>query len=192
MENEVFNTIQESKNGILTDLLSQKTNLDSTSLLEILNNLAQANKVEFLSTTNNQILIKSIPIEESLKLSKMSVNDKIVYKFIKESCEKGTWLKNIKDKSGLHVKNVVDSIKNLEKEKIIKMVKSVKQPTKKVYMLYELEPDVELTGGSWYTDDTMDIEFIDTLCSMILKFIQKVIIFKTVLYYSIINYIVLS
>lgn len=42
-----------------------------------------------------------------------------------------------------------------------------------MYMLVEYEPSVELTGGSWYTDETMDVAFIDTLSTFILKFISS-------------------
>lgn len=44
-------------------------------------------------------------------------------------------------------------------------------PTRKVYMLYELEPSVELTGGAWYTDQELDVEFIDQLSNQLYRFI---------------------
>ncbi len=40
-------------------------------------------------------------------------------------------------------------------------------------MLYELEPSVELTGGAWYTDQELDVEFIDTLANQLYKFIAS-------------------
>jgi DNA-directed RNA polymerase III subunit RPC6 len=40
-------------------------------------------------------------------------------------------------------------------------------------MLAELEPSVELTGGSWYTDNVMDVEFIDQLSMQIFKYIHS-------------------
>jgi DNA-directed RNA polymerase III subunit RPC6 len=159
--------------GLTSQEIMDKIDIKSTTLLDILNTLAKSNKIEFL-TINNSIVFCPISSLESNKLSKMSQNDKIVYNFIKESHQKGTWLKNIKEKSGLHIKNCNDSIQKLEKLKIIKLVKSVKQPAKKVYMLYELEPSMELTGGSWYTDDQMDVEFIDALSQMIMRFLEKV------------------
>ncbi len=39
-------------------------------------------------------------------------------------------------------------------------------------MLAELEPSVDLTGGSWYTDNVMDVEFIDQLSNQIYKYIH--------------------
>lgn len=63
------------------------------------------------------------------------------------------------------------SIKSLEKRNLIKSLKSVKNPTKKLYILSELEPSVELTGGSWYTDQEFDLEFIEALSKQCYKFI---------------------
>ncbi len=45
-------------------------------------------------------------------------------------------------------------------------------PTRKIYMLYHLEPSVEMTGGPWYTDHELDTEFIKLLCSACLRFIR--------------------
>lgn len=45
-------------------------------------------------------------------------------------------------------------------------------PTRKIYMLYHLEPSVEMTGGPWYTDNELDTEFIKLLCSASLRFIR--------------------
>ena len=47
-----------------------------------------------------------------------------------------------------------------------------KTPTKKVYMLAEFEPSVDLTGGAWYTDQSMDEEFINLLSAQIKRFID--------------------
>ncbi|KAH9265472.1 hypothetical protein BASA84_001610 [Batrachochytrium salamandrivorans] len=102
----------------------------------------------------------------------MSDNERIVYQFIKASGNRGTWIKDIKVKSGLHAQIVTQMIKNLEKKALIKSVKSVKTPTKKVYMLSEFEPSVELTGGAWYTDQELDVEFIDQLANQLHKYIS--------------------
>jgi DNA-directed RNA polymerase III subunit RPC6 len=103
----------------------------------------------------------------------MSVSEKQVYNFIKSCGNRGTWLKDIKLKSGLHQQVVNQAIKSLERLNYIKSIKSVKNPTKKLFILAELEPSVELTGGTWYTDDVLDVEFIDQLCAQLSKFIHS-------------------
>ena len=59
----------------------------------------------------------------------------------------------------------------LESRKLIKSVKSVASSNRKVYMLSELEPSREITGGAWYTEHEYDKEFIDVLRDQCLKFV---------------------
>jgi len=48
---------------------------------------------------------------------------------------------------------------------------------KKVYMLYDIQPDRSVTGGSWYTDQDFDSQFVDTLVMMCHRFLeQKVLV----------------
>lgn len=56
----------------------------------------------------------------------MTENERIVYQFIKDSSNKGAWIKHIKEKSGLHSKIVDDAIKVFVRKALIKTIKSVK------------------------------------------------------------------
>jgi hypothetical protein len=54
---------------------------------------------------------------------------------------------------------------------------------KKVYMLYNLEPDRSVTGGSWYTEQDFDSEFVDLIIMLSHRFLeQKVIVIISALY----------
>ncbi|KAI8822602.1 RNA polymerase Rpc34 [Fimicolochytrium jonesii] len=101
----------------------------------------------------------------------MKDEERIIYRLVKDAKNNGIWLKQLKDRSGLHTQLANTVIKNLEKKNIIKWVKPVKTPHKKVYMLYELEPSTELTGGAWYTDNEMDMDFIEQLSKQVHKYI---------------------
>lgn len=46
-------------------------------------------------------------------------------------------------------------------------------PTRKIYMLYELTPSIEVSGGPWFTDRELDHEFINELQTAMLKFITS-------------------
>lgn len=89
----------------------------------------------------------------------------------------GIWIKDIKFKSNMHIQLVNSSIKNLEKKNLIKAIKSVRNPTKKLYMLFDLEPSADLTGGAWYTDQELDLEFIEELSRQCFKYIQAKVSF---------------
>ena len=59
----------------------------------------------------------------------------------------------------------------LESRKIIKCVHAVSAKTKKVYMLYEIEPSRELTGGAWYSGSELDEDLINVLHDQCFVFI---------------------
>jgi DNA-directed RNA polymerase III subunit RPC6 len=158
--------------GCYTNDLALKTKLSQPELMELLNSLLSLERIELL-TQGDKMFVKPRSIKESSKYLVMNSTERKVYELIKQTGENGCWIKHIKDKSQLHTKIVNDAIKALEKKQIIKTVKSVKQPSKKVYILYEIEPSVELTGGSWYTDQNMDMEFIDMLALLVLRTVEK-------------------
>ncbi len=49
---------------------------------------------------------------------------------------------------------------------LIKRVKSIHQKTQKIWMLYDLMPSTNLTGGPWYTDNDFDHEFVLEICKI--------------------------
>ena len=56
---------------------------------------------------------------------------------------------------------------------------------KKVYMLYGIQPDRSVTGGSWYTDQDFDSQFVDTLVMMCHRFLEQKVFstFFTLMHY---------
>jgi DNA-directed RNA polymerase III subunit RPC6 len=168
-EQRILDLLRSNESGMQSTHISAEIGLSNEDLMMTLNVLAERQLIEYLKQ-GNHLVIKAREAEEARKFGSMSDNERIVYQFIRDSGNKGTWLKHIKEKSGLHTKVVTDCLKHLERSKLIKQVKSVRS-NKKVYLLFETEPSVELTGGSWYTDEEMDVEFIDQLSAQINKYI---------------------
>lgn len=98
-------------------------------------------------------------------------DEKIVYQCIKAADNKGIWTKDLKLRTNLHQTVITKVLKSLESRKIIKAVKSVKNSTRKVYMLASLEPSQEITGGPWFSENELDTEFIEELCKVCLRYI---------------------
>lgn len=85
----------------------------------------------------------------------------------------GIWTKTLKARTNIHQTNINKYLKSLEGKNLVKSVKSVKHPTRKIYMLEELQPSIELSGGPWYTDNELDTEFIGYLLRGIRKCLQE-------------------
>lgn len=114
----------------------------------------------------------------------------------------GIWSRDIRYKSNLPLTEINKILKNLESKKLIKAVKSVavsrsnkkvlfctwkpeafnclkslncciQASKKKVYMLYNLQPDRSVTGGAWYSDQDFESEFVEVLNQQCFKFLQS-------------------
>ncbi|KAH0618170.1 hypothetical protein JD844_017160 [Phrynosoma platyrhinos] len=114
-------------------------------------------------------------IKESQNAGKMKGSDnqeKLVYQIIEDAGNKGIWSRDIRYKSNLPLTEINKILKNLESKKLIKAVKSVAASKKKVYMLYNLQPDRSVTGGAWYSDQDFESEFVEVLNQQCCKFLQ--------------------
>ncbi len=104
--------------------------------------------------------------------------EKIVYSIIERAANKGIWIRDIRFQSNLSQTQLNKVLKNMESQKLIKSVKSVAASKKKVYMLNEIEPDRSVTGGSWYSGNDYESEFIEVLGQQCLRFLfEKVFIY---------------
>ncbi|ORY40367.1 RNA polymerase Rpc34 [Rhizoclosmatium globosum] len=169
-EEQLLAVIRSHPKGANEETLTTELDWEKAEIVNLVNSLSEQGFVDFV-TVGKQLFFKARDINEANKTRDLSQNEKIVYNFIKSEKSKGIWSKDIKSKSGLHIQVVTDCIKTLEKYRLIKSVKSVKNPTRKLYMLFDLTPSEEITGGAWYTDQELDVAFIEGLTDMVFKFI---------------------
>ncbi|KAK6458121.1 34-kDa subunit of RNA polymerase III (C) [Scheffersomyces xylosifermentans] len=136
-------------------------------------NLAQElmnKKLVKLVKQDGDLKFQAVSAMEATKITQMTDDEAMVYSYIEASGREGIWTKTIKAKTNLHQHVVVRCLKALENQRYIKSIKSVKHPTRKIYMLYNLQPSIEVTGGPWFTDSELDTEFIDSLLTVIWRF----------------------
>lgn len=107
------------------------------------------------------------------RASKLNDDARLVYNTIRAAGNNGIWTKDLKKTTNLHTIVLNRTLKQLEQKQEIKAVKHVKYPTRKIYMLFNLTPSSEVTGGAWYTDQELDTEFIDSLKAACLKYIAS-------------------
>ncbi|KAJ3164937.1 34-kDa subunit of RNA polymerase III (C) [Geranomyces variabilis] len=156
----------------IEDIKIQLDGWNDNDILTHMNQLSSKQYVDFMTLgKTGKLAFKARSAEEASKTGGMKDEERVIYRLVKEAKNSGIWIKQLKDRSGLHTQLANTVIKNLEKKNIIKWVKPVKTPHKKVYMLFELDPSTELTGGAWYTDNEMDMDFIEQLSTQVYKYI---------------------
>lgn len=126
-----------------------------------------------VGSQNGSTVFAAIQKAEAEKVSKMTKEENMIYRYIEAAGREGVWQKIIKAKSNLHQHVFVKSLKNLELKRYVKSIKDVKHPTRKIYMLYNLQPSIELTGGPWFTDSELDTEFVESLLNIVWRFVAQ-------------------
>lgn len=173
VKNQII-TLGQSKpagfsNDDIVNLLGETT--EPTVRVAALNKLLQQGLIQILQK-GNQLIYRIQDPKKSSAPSDIDNDEKVIYNIIEEGSNKGIWIRDIRVKSNLVMTQLNKILKSLENKKLIKAVKSVNASKKKVYMLYNLEPDRSVTGGAWYQDSDFEAEFVDVLNQQCLRFLQ--------------------
>lgn len=154
------------------ELLELMNERDLAKLLSITQNLLDR-KMLRLAKVGDELRFQAILASETKKLTSMTDDEQMIYSYIEASGREGIWTKTLKAKTNMHQHIVMRCLKLLELQRYIKSIKSVKHPTRKIYMLYNLQPSIDVTGGPWFTDSELDTEFIDSLLTVVWRFIAS-------------------
>eukprot|EP01035_Chromulina_nebulosa_P021444 gene21444-27777_t len=120
------------------------------------------------------LVYKLILAETAIKFEGLGPEQMLVYQEIEKSGNRGIWTRDIKLKTNIQQQILTKTLKILEQRNLIKSVRSVISKSKKLYMLYNLEPAKEISGGPWYTDQEFDHEFLELLSLEILSYVSSI------------------
>lgn len=142
------------------------------ALMAIVQELTNAKLIKLLQQ-GTVVTFQAVSMEDASKVQAMSADEEMVYSYVEAAGREGIWTKTIRAKTNLHQQVVARCLKNLESQRHIKAIKSVKFPTRKIYMLSSLEPSIEVTGGPWFSESEMDTVFISKLMDIVWAFIVE-------------------
>lgn len=101
-----------------------------------------------------------------------SLEQRLVLQEIERAGNKGIWTRDIKTHTNIPQQIVTKTLRLLETRRLVKSVKSISSKNKKLYMLFDLVPSTEITGGPWYNEQEFDHVFIDTLSTFVYEVIK--------------------
>ncbi|EDO36547.1 predicted protein [Nematostella vectensis] len=154
-------------------ILQDMPSVSAEQRVAAINRLLSTGKIELLKS-GSQLLYKYKDDQQTNQKTKgFELEEKLVYQTIEESSNKGIWIRDIRYKCNLQMTQLNRIIKTLESKKLIKAVKSVAASKKKVYMLFNLEPDESVTGGAWYSDQDFEAEFVEVLNQQCFKYLEQ-------------------
>ncbi|CAG0921883.1 unnamed protein product [Notodromas monacha] len=168
---------ESSPEGLSNSVLdANMKGIDPKLRVTAINKLLGSGLVEVLKKGKELFYRKKAPVSAQEAGTLRSIQDKeerLIYKLIANAGNKGVWLRDLRNASNLALTQVTKLLKSLEGKKLVKAIKSVSAAKKKVYMLYDLEPDQSLTGGAWYSDQEFESEYVDVLMDQVAKFLAR-------------------
>ncbi|XP_055617362.1 probable DNA-directed RNA polymerase III subunit RPC6 [Toxorhynchites rutilus septentrionalis] len=171
---QIIALAKEKTGGISNDdLVSAMPEVKPELRVQALNKLLQEGMLDIMKKGQALIYRLKDPTKKSTAPKDIDNEEKIIYTIIEEGGNKGIWIRDIRVKSNLIMTQLNKVLKQLENKKLIKAVKSVNASKKKVYMLYNMEPDRSITGGAWYQDQDFEAEFVDVLNQQCLRFLRE-------------------
>ncbi|XP_077987941.1 DNA-directed RNA polymerase III subunit RPC6-like [Glandiceps talaboti] len=173
LENRILELCQQNPKGIGdAKIQDDMPHIDVRQRVTAINRLLSTGRIDLLKTSAG-LLYRLKDAQAPIKVRGSDNQEKLIYQIIEEAGNKGIWIRDIRYKSNLLLTQVSKILKNLESKKLIKAIKSVGASKKKVYMLYNVEPDRSVTGGAWYSDQDFESEFVEVLNQQCFKFLQQ-------------------
>ncbi|XP_013184560.1 DNA-directed RNA polymerase III subunit RPC6 isoform X1 [Amyelois transitella] len=173
IKEKILNVAKKNPKGISDkDITAAIPELSTGERIAVINKLLQQGSIDLFNQGGS--LIYRLKIQTNKQAVKGADNEeKVVFNLIEEAGNKGIWIRDIRVRSNLANTQLNKVLKSLESKKLIKAVKCVNASKKKVYMLYNLEPDRSISGGAWYQDQDFESEFVDVLNRQCFKFLQQ-------------------
>ena len=171
--------------GIANSTLKSHFDVRYPELVPIINDLTRSSRLTMSkhdddnggaaggTTSTSEVYFSLLSMEEATKLHGLDTSSKMVYQVIEASGSRGIWTVDIRIQTNIQQVLLTKIFKQLETRRLIKPIKSVTAKTKKLYMLYDLTPAKEITGGPWYSEYEFDFEFIAELRNFILLCISR-------------------
>ncbi|CAE7201541.1 unnamed protein product [Rhizoctonia solani] len=172
-ELEVYQACSQAEDGMLRQKdLEKAITIKGGDMAAAVNGLLKKSLLKIMKDSKGVLSYKAVDKADAKVVGLMDADESIVYKKIQEAKNEGIWTKHLKS-TELHQVVITRALKSLEKKGLVKSIKSVKHPTRKIYILANLQPSVEVSGGPWYSNSEFETEFVKTLCDACLNFIEK-------------------
>lgn len=175
LEQAIIGACKKHPQGLTDELMGQEIeNVSVEERAAALNALLSSHTLNVMvDPVTNAPVYKLLDAGEAVKFKGLGPEDMLIYQVIKAAGNMGIWTRDMKQKTNLAQPKINKILKALEERALVKHVKSVQNASRKVYMLSELEPAKEITGGPWYGPDSFDSEFIAVLRDAAYGFIRK-------------------
>jgi len=144
------------------------------ALMQALNGLIQSGRLVVCTSHDGGLVFRLQSDEDAAKLHGLSSEDRLVYQEIEKSGSDGMLSKDLRVRTGVRAPQLTKVLKTLETRRLVQRVKSIKAKNQILYMLANIEPSLEVTGGAWYGEQRdFDHELVKQLQDVAMRFVAS-------------------
>ena len=147
--------------------LEFSNNKDFMNITKVINHLLTAKRIVMFQDANKNLTYELQSKEMAEKLSRLSKEEQQVLQEVRKGKNHGVWIRDLRYNTRLQKNRIEKILKKLTITGLIKSVKSIASMNRRLYMLKDIEPSRDISGGPWYTDSEFDADFINSLRSAI-------------------------
>lgn len=163
--NEILEFLSGFEDGASEEQLCGRfSRMKKIELAAILNSLLRSNQIE-INDAQGRILYRAVK-------NKAADYEAMVLALLGQTGATGMWLRDIKVKTNIPHNLILKILRSLEGSRKIKSLKSIKN-NRKMYMLFDVKPAEEVTGGVWFSNNDVDLVFVNKLMDIIHRYVSK-------------------
>ena len=147
--------------------LEFSNNKDFMNITKVINHLLTSKRIVMFQDANKNLTYELQSEEMAEKLIRLSKEEQQVLQEVRKGKNHGVWIRDLRYNTRLQKNRIEKILKKLTIAGLIKSVKSIASMNRRLYMLKDIEPSRDISGGPWYTDSEFDADFINSLRSAI-------------------------
>ncbi|KAF2677352.1 DNA-directed RNA polymeras-like protein III subunit Rpc34 [Lentithecium fluviatile CBS 122367] len=107
------------------------------------------------------------------KLRRLTADERNLYNHIDQMQKEGIWSKALRARTNVTQQVLTKCLKSLESKDLIKSVTSVKNPSRKMYLLKHLEASEDIAGGPWQSNGDFDTGLIQVAAELMVRYVGE-------------------
>lgn len=145
--------------------LNKQGNIDTSTLFSLLRQIISNGKVRVVYGNDKEPQrYKAVPPKLQEQFISLDDDYHRIYDLVDKAGNKGIWRRDLKKTGGSMSEKQLSTVLNeLESRFLIKSITSIHEKKLKLYLLYDMNPSEEITGGVWYLEGTFNTNFVEQL-----------------------------
>ncbi|GIY07554.1 DNA-directed RNA polymerase III subunit RPC6 [Caerostris extrusa] len=175
-EDMVLDILKRHPTGVTQKIFKESLpSLPVKDLVQIINKLSTNGKIDLLKKGKQLVYALKSDASRKTLTAGSGAEEHCILDAVKRAGNNGISPKELKFALNIPQPQITKILKNLESQRIVKAVTSSSK--KKVFMLYNLEPSQEITGGTFYSGQEFETEFVDVIGEQCYQYLLRTVSF---------------